>query len=112
MKALGLLRFLQALCLNGRASSPLPVETSCVPVVRSIALLAIFPIPLLAVGVLALSAASVMGSMAVIQLRKEVASLRAEVKATQNILREQPQSHSQPSTRSSAKQSNGVSVVQ
>ena len=42
MKALGLLCFLQALCLNGRTSKRRPVETSCVPVVRSIALLAKF----------------------------------------------------------------------
>jgi len=39
VKALGLLRFLQALCLNGRTSKRLSIETSCVPVVRSIALL-------------------------------------------------------------------------
>ena len=43
MKALGLLCFLQALCLNGRTSKRRPVETSCVPVVRSTALFALFP---------------------------------------------------------------------
>ena len=42
MKALGLLLASQALCLNGRTSNLLPIETSCVPVVRSIALLALF----------------------------------------------------------------------
>ena len=42
MKALGLLRFLQALCLNGRTSNWLPIETARFPVVRWIALLGHF----------------------------------------------------------------------
>ena len=47
MKALGLLLASQALCLSGETSNPLPIATSCVPVVRSIAPLALF-IPLFA----------------------------------------------------------------
>jgi len=42
VKALGLLCFSQALCLNGRTSNTLPIETARFPVVRSIGLFAYF----------------------------------------------------------------------
>ena len=42
MKALGLLCFQQALCLNGGTSNRLPNETARFPVVRSTALFALF----------------------------------------------------------------------